>query len=305
MKRQMRPEQNPRMNESTGDSAPLCASVVIASHNRCTDLLECLASLEAECAGRSDIEIIVVDDASEDDTQTQVQKQYPQVRTIRLDSQHYASASRNTGSHAARGKLLLYVDSDGVVAPGWLAAMLAADDGETVLLGCPVDFEGGRVQGTPRRATFLGKSLKCSPERANTGPSCNLGIPKKCFQDIGGFDEELPYYFEDSDLCIRANKAGFRFKYLPDAVFRHKGNESKKGDAIRMQERNSTYAMLKAYHPNLLKLWCFSFFNALWLVLRFVLWTFCGRGADALLLLRGWHEGNAEYLRKVSFTLSH
>lgn len=284
------------IQSTSGISIP--ASIIIATHNRCNDLLECLGSLEKDLQQRQDVEVIVVDDASNDDTSKEVEEQYPWVKVIRMETQQFASAARNAGARAAKGSLLLFLDSDGLVEPGWLETMLAADNGDTVLLGCPVDYEGGRVQGTPRRATFLGKSLRCRPERADTGPSCNLGVPRKCFDVIGGFDEELPYYFEDSDLCIRARKAGFTFRYLPDAVFRHKGNERKKGDAVRMQERNSVYAMLKAYHTSPLQRAVFSIFNGVWLVVRVVGWSMQGRGGEVQLLLRGWREGYTAYREK-------
>jgi len=279
--------------------APACrASIVIATHNRREDLRGLLDSLAAEGAPGTAVEVLVVDDASTDGTPAMLRESFPAVRLLVSETKLGPAAARNLGSRAARGALLLYLDSDGAVAPGWLGEMLAADNGRTVLLGCAVDYEGGRVQGLPRRATFLGKSLRCRPERANTGPSCNLGAPRVCFEAIGGFDEEIPYYFEDSDFCIRARKAGFAFQYLPDAIFRHKGDEMKKGDAVRMQEHNSTYAMLKCYRHAPVSFVLFSVGNGLWLSLRLVLWPLRGRGTDAWRLLRGWGSAYARFLAK-------
>ena len=271
------------------------ASVVIAMHNRRDDVLACLDSLAAEPQTERRVEVVVVDDASTDGVADAIAARHPGVRLLRQEHNIGPAAARNLGSLAARGGLLLYLDSDGVVTPGWLGAMLAAHDGSTVLLGCAVGYEGGRVQGLPRRATFLGKSLKCAPHRANTGPSCNLAIPRACFDALDGFDEEIPYYFEDSDLCIRARRAGFRFAYLPNAVFRHKGNEFKKGEAIRLQEQHSTYAMLKAYRGNAPLRAVFTLANATWLFCRLALWTIQGRRQDAARLWRGWREAYARF----------
>jgi len=190
---------------------------------------------------------------------------------------------------------LLFLDADGEVAEGWLAAMLAADDDQTVLLGNVVDFWGGRVQSVPRRSTFLGKSLRCRPEQANTGPSCNLGMPKALFDALGGFDEELPYYFEDSDLCIRAKRAGAKFRFVADGVFRHHGSEVKRGEAIRLQEAHSAYAMLKGYEGDWVRLAAFTVLNGAWVKLRVLSWCLRGRWRDAGLLARGWVEGNVRY----------
>lgn len=276
-------------------TSPWAAVVVIAVHNRRSDVLGCLASLHREPLAAQRVAVVVVDDASTDGVAQAIAAAYPEVRVLRLEENVGPAAARNLGYRQVEAPLVLYLDSDGEVSPGWLDAMLGAHDGETVLLGCAVDFEGGRVQGLPRRATFLGKSLRCAPHRANTGPSCNLGVPRACLDAIGGFDEEIPYYFEDSDLCIRARKAGFRFRYLPHALFRHKGDERKKGEAIRMQEHNSTYAMLKAYRTQPLLRCAFTIANGVWLGLRLGLWTVQGRREDAARLYAGWRTAYTRF----------
>lgn len=273
----------------------LRASVVIAARDRRAELAACLASLEPAGLLARGVEVVVTDDGSTDGTAAWLASAHPEVRCMRLERSMGASHARNAGTRAARGRLILYLDSDGEIAPGWLEAMLARDDGATVLLGNVVDFEGGRVQGVPRRATFLGKSLRSRPERANTGPSCNLGAPRACFDAIGGFDEELPYYFEDSDFCIRARRAGFGFAFVAEAVFRHKGSERKRGAAIRLQEKHSTYAMLKAYAGSPVRLGLFQALNGVWLAWRLAAWTAAGRREEAALLWRGWQEAQSAW----------
>lgn len=282
---------------------PCRASVIIAVRNRRDDLLECLHALARQPLEEMSTEVIVVDDASDDGTAAalaEFSRTVHPVRVISLEQPAGPSAARNEGARHASGGVFLFLDSDGVVTPGWLEAMLSRDDGNTVLLGCAVDYVGGAVQGLPRRATFLGKSLRCKAHRATTGPSCNLGVPRKCFETLGGFDEDIPYYFEDSDLCIRARKAGAHFAYIPAAVFRHKGSPRKKGDAIRMQEHNSTFAMLKAYRGQPLMLALFSVANAAWMLARLCLWTVQGRRQEAALLWRGWWSANQRFRRNTA-----
>ena len=264
------------------------ASVIVPAHNRRADLAELLPALLQETGAWPGVEVLLIDDASTDGTAEFV---------LRNETSLGPAASRNRASRAAKGSLLLYLDSDGVPAPGWLKAMLHADDGATVLLGCPVDYATGAVQGTPRRATFLGKSLPCKAEAANTGPGCNLGVPRRIFEATGGFDESIPYYFEDSDLCIRARRAGARFRYVPEAVFRHKGSRYRVGDAIRMQEDNSSFAMLRLYRGSPIRLAAFFLGNAAWLVVRLLLWSLRFRFADAALLWRGWVGGHRRFLQ--------
>jgi len=273
----------------------MLASVVIPSRDRRALLCALLDSLARELGGRGDVEVIVVDDASCDGTASAVAEGYPWVRLEVGEKPMGPSAARNRAARVASGRFLLFLDADGEVAAGWLAAMLSADDDQTVLLGNVVDFLGGRVQSVPRRSTFLGKSLRCRPERANTGPSCNLGIPKGVFDALGGFDEELPYYFEDSDLCIRAKRAGAKFCFVAEAAFRHHGSEVKRGEAIRLQEAHSVYAMLKGYEGDWVRMAVFTLGNGIWLQARVVKWCLAGRWRDVGLLLRGWAQGNMRY----------
>lgn len=279
----------------TGNPQSLAASIVIVTHNRCADLCEALDALPLEHLEEHDAEIVVVDDASTDDTVATVERRYPHVRLLRNDTNRGPSYSRNAGSCAALGRLLLYTDSDAVPNETWLPTMIAHDDGETILIGAVRDYEGDRIQSGPRRATFIGKSVRCHPSKANTGASCNLGVPRKCFEAIGGFDEDLPYYFEDSDFCIRARRAGFRAAYIADAEVRHKGNEFKRGRAAWMQEHNSTYAMLKAYRGQPAQLVAFTVLNSGWAAARAMAYTLRGQGEDAKNIAKGNISANRRY----------
>ncbi len=273
----------------------IAASIIIPTRDRRALLCALLDSLAFELGGRGEVEVIVVDDASCDGTASAVTGRFPWVRLEVAEKSKGPSAARNRAARRATGRLLLFLDADGEVAEGWLAALLSADDGHTVLLGNVVDFVGVRVQSVPRRSTFLGKSLRCRPERANTGPSCNLGIPKALFDALGGFDEELPYYFEDSDLCIRAKRAGAKFRFVAEAVFRHHGSEVKRGEAIRLQEAHSVYAMLKGYEGDWVRMAVFTLGNGAWLLVRVLSWSLAGRWRDVGLLVRGWAQGNMRY----------
>lgn len=272
------------------------ASIIIPSRDRRELLLALLASIDGALGGDTEAEIIVVDDGSTDGTAEVIRERFPDIKAV-AGAGVGPSAARNRGAAEATGALLLFLDADGEVEASWLHHMLLYAAPDTILLGNVVDFRTGRVQSVPRRATFLGKSLRCQPGRANTGPSCNLGIPRAAFEALGGFDEELPYYFEDSDLCIRARRAGSEFRFVPEAVFRHHGAERKTGKAIRLQEQHSTYAMLKHYEGDWPRGLAFSVLNGGWMLGRCVAWCLRGHGADAARLLRGWGQAYIRYLQ--------
>lgn len=271
--------------ETKQTDSGLLASIIIASHNRCKDLRECLDALLANPL--PDVEIIVVDDASTDDTANVLKSEYQDVTLLLNENNMGPAFARNRGAQEAHGGLLIFLDSDAVPEEGWLENLLKQEDQETLLIGCVQDYEGERIQSGPRRLTFIGKSLPCSVDTANTGASCNMAIPKNVFAELGGFDEEIPYYFEDSYLCVRAKKAGFSAKYVTGAIVRHKGNEFKKGDAIWMQERNSTYAMLKFYNGSPLATIMFILLNTSWAMARVIILALKTRFKDSFRILSG------------------
>ena len=263
-------------------------SVIVATRDRRDDVAECLAPLTPERLEALGAEVIVLDDASTDDTAGMLADQFPWVRVLASGTNVGPGPARNLAAAEARGDLLVFLDSDAVPCGQWLETLAAADDGKTVLIGRVLDYKTGAVQYGPRRATFLGKSLRCRPERVNTGGAGNMAVPKRLYDSVGGFDPELPNCFEDSWLCIRLGRVGARFRYVADAVVRHKGDTGKHGDEIRMQEHNSTYAMLKFYADAPVRREVFTACNALWMAFRWTLWRFIGRGGDAALLWKGW-----------------
>lgn len=274
------------------------AAIIIAAYNRRDDLAACLASLPWDSLCAQHIEVLVVDDGSTDGTADMVLERFPCVRLLRNDANTGASHARNQGAAATQTPLLVYIDSDVEVDKAWLPALIAADDGQTVLGGRILDYHDGHDQGGPRRATFLGKSLRSHPARANVAASCNLAAPRAAWEAIGGFDEDLPYYFEDRDFCIRARKAGYAFRYVPEAVLRHKGSDVRVGDAVRLQERHSVYAMLKAYRGRPLALAAFTLGTGAWLAARLMAWAARFRFTDCRRLLTGWYEAYRRFLTR-------
>lgn len=286
------------MQADRGKQVPVHASIIIAVYNRCEALRASLSALPVSLLEEHMTEVIVVDDGSTDGVDAMVAEEFPHVRFIALEKNSGPSGARNKGAEAARGQLLIFLDSDAVPEDTWLPALLQSDDGKTVLLGRIVDFHTGKDQDRPRRSTFLGKSLPCAPHRANAGSSCNLALPATLFREIGGFDTTIPYYFEDSLLCLKAQRQGAPFRYLANAPVRHMGSGTRVGDAIRMQEHNSTFAMLRLYRSSLWRLLLFTVGNGLWLLVRLILWPLTGRFRDAALLIRGWGSAYGRFFSR-------
>jgi len=100
------------------DNNSIRVSIIVPVHNNPQDLRKCLSALTAPSDAES--EVIVVDDASTDDTPAVAARMG--VRVLRLAQNSGPAAARNHGARLAQGEILFFVDADVVVAPGRWAA---------------------------------------------------------------------------------------------------------------------------------------------------------------------------------------
>ena len=192
------------------------ASVVVPTRNRAPRLRALLASL-AEQEGPA-FEVIVVDNASDDDTLAAVAEADAapgaHVRAIHLPRPLGPAVARNRGWRSARAPFVVFTDDDVVARPGWLAALTAAHERD------PGAIVQGRTIPDPREADRLA-AFSRSQAASGPGPwfqTCNIGYPRELLERLGGFDESFwEAAGEDTDLGWRAVEAGARVVYEPAA----------------------------------------------------------------------------------------
>jgi GT2 family glycosyltransferase len=207
------------------------------------DLPDLLASLApARAAGA---ELVVVDNASPDDTLAVLRAAAPDAVVIANAANRGFAAGANQGLAASRRPYVLFLNPDAVVAPDTLSRARAAlePQGDVAVLGCrtlnsdgtpqaTVDrfhsvrglvaeaWRGGRVAGTPRGTT---------PDASGIVDwvygSFLLGR-RAALVAIGGFDEAYEMYGEDMDLCHRLRAAGWKTAFCAETVVIHAGNRS-------------------------------------------------------------------------------
>ena len=107
------------------DTFPL-TSIIIPNYNGLRFLTPCLDALRAQTYPREHTEIILVDDASTDSSVAFVAEQYPEVKIVRLAHNSGLAVGCNAGARAAAGELLVMLNNDTEVEPGWLAALVEA-----------------------------------------------------------------------------------------------------------------------------------------------------------------------------------
>src|SRR3954469_1169725 len=183
-------------------------SVVVATHNRAQRLAALLASLREQTLPREDFEVIVVDDASDDDGATRdalgaaVAAGDLDLRVVHREASRGPAVARNQGWRAARAPLVAFTDDDCRVAPQWLEAALAVADAH------PGAIVQGRTDPMPEEFDQF-SPFHHTLVIHEAGPSyetCNIFYPRALLERLGGFDED---HFsgpggEDTDLAWRA-----------------------------------------------------------------------------------------------------
>jgi N-acetylglucosaminyl-diphospho-decaprenol L-rhamnosyltransferase len=202
--------------------------------------LEALAS----AAGRLEVELVVVDNASGDGTPDLVRRQAPDARLILNESNRGFAAAVNQAARAAAGRHLLLLNPDARPLPGCISRLVAELDAlpEAALAGPQLIGPDGAPQPSAWRAPGLlslaydalllhnlmpGSRLRrVSPTgREPVDVECVSGacllVRRTAFEALGGLDERFFIYFEDTDLAVRARAAGYRVRLVPAAQAVH------------------------------------------------------------------------------------
>ncbi len=248
-------------------SDSLFVSVIIPVRNRQNDIDACLQSLSKLDYPDDKLEILVVDDASTDQT-PDVVSQYP-VRLIRLHQHKQASYCRNLGARNARGELLAFIDSDCLADSAWLQELVPAfRDSQLGVLGGVVDsyYEKNgldryeKVKSSLNVSTWFKRSQKNDPFFYL--PACNLLVRRHLFLKIGGFKEEL-VVGEDVDLCWRIRKYGYQIEYQPQGRVYHKHRNRVFSFCRRRFDYGTSEPLLNKLHPEKIKKICFPLLTSL------------------------------------------
>jgi len=261
-------------------------SICIVTFNACERLRACLRSL-AQYPPRGEYEVIVVDNASTDDTITMLKNEFPQVRIIKNQTNEGFTKPLNQALSAASGRWLVSLNPDTLLTQdlftplhdfmvehpeaGIITPKVLNQDG-TLQLQCrrgqarPLEVFGYFLRLDrlfPRNKKLGGYLMRWLPENeiaevpAVSG-SCML-IRREVIDKVGLFDERFFAFQEDADLCFRARKAGWKVFYVPMSSLVHFGGEG--GSAVRpyfgVYQWHRSYYLY--YKKNLAKDYCFLF----------------------------------------------
>lgn len=209
-------------------------SVIIPAYGKRAHTMACLRSIAAH-PPRASFEVIVVNDASPDDT-AQALAGIEGLRMVNHAENRGFVESCNDGAAAARGTWLLFLNNDTRVTPGWLDTMLACMHEETDcgIVGSRLVYPDGRLQEAGALVHADGSCTNIGRFEDRNDPrfrfrrevdyvsGASLLIAADLFRCVGGFAAVYaPAYYEDTDLAFAVRAAGKRVLYEPASVIVH------------------------------------------------------------------------------------
>lgn len=241
-------------------------SVIVVTHDSAGELRRSLPALVAQLEPAD--ELIVVDNESEDDTVALAGELAPGATVIESGENLGYGGGNNLGAKRAHGKLLVFLNPDAVVAPGWREAithplterrgwaawqaLITSDDGRTVnsdrgvvhFTGIAWAGNAGRPLGTP----------PLEPAEVGFASGACLAVTRPAWVRLGGFSQPFFLYGEDVDLSLRLWLMGERVGVEPRARVDHDYEFDKGAGKWVYLERNRWAMLIRAYPASLLAL---------------------------------------------------
>lgn len=217
--------------------------IIIVNWNGKQLLRDCLDSLARHTTYPA-FQIVVVDNGSSDGSAQMMRDSYQDVDLIINETNRGFSAANNQvfDRYSEVDYYLLLNNDIEVEQRGWLSALIdAAENRDTEIVGCRLNFADGRLQhgggvirpGHPPAENINDGNMRNHRKDITkewhpdymTGAA--LLIQGDVIKDIGGFDERFsPVYFEETDFCVRARKHGYNILYTPEVELIHHEGQS-------------------------------------------------------------------------------
>ncbi len=254
--------------------------IILVSWNTRDLTLQCLDSL-ADSVSPYRMSVLVIDNASQDDSVISIEQQHPEVQLIRNTDNRGFAAANNQGIQAGQGRYVLLLNTDTIAHPQAIAKLISFADTHkrAGMIGPMLLNPDGSYQGSfAAQPTLLSELLSATGLGVrifghwfpNYGPSkaaiaqqagyiqgaCML-VRREALDQVGLLDEQYFMYSEEPDWCYRMAQSGWEIWYTPDACITHYGGQSTRQrrhemmvilyrSKVRffMKHRGKTYAVL-------------------------------------------------------------
>ncbi len=243
-------------------------------------------------------EIIVVDNGSSDGTVSYLSGMFPNVSVISIYPNKGIDVPFNLAASSAHGPLLAFLNNDMEVDPNWLLPLVQAMDNDERVACCDsklvnyykrdkIDAVGGFIDNygnTVVRGTGEIDKSQFKIQEVFVGVSL---FRKDLFMKVGGFDESFFAYFDETDLCWRLHRLGYKILSVPESVIYHMGGYTISNGSSQKKSKSIVFH----FHKNKLRMLIKNQFGVslMFSVLVYLL-DLCGAGFRMLLV------GNQDYI---------
>jgi GT2 family glycosyltransferase len=227
-------------------------SIIIITYNRGHLLQDVIRNILQGSFG--DFEIIVIDDGSTDGTNNLLGNLINDKKFRYFYQEHSGvSMARNHGIKLSRGRYIAFIDSDIICTKDWLSKLVdVASENKTIgiLAAARYNKEYYPYRELIETRKHPGETIA---EVSKIGIGASL-VKKEVFRKIGGFDENIIFGSEDTELCWRAILAGYKVVYVYDSIVYHFHDRSEHSRLSREKfilelVKNRLYSYLKLMDP--------------------------------------------------------
>lgn len=238
-------------------------SVVLVNFRGADDTIEAIRHLQLLDWPEDRIEIVVVENASGDDSAERIRAAAPDALVVESSENRGFAGGCNLGVAKSSGEVVAFLNNDARPDPRWITAAMEAFEGSPrvgAVASRVLDWEGTHVDYMGAALTWYGMGYKphtgepipsiADPRRdVLFGTGSAMFVRRDVFDELGGFDESFFMFFEDVDLGWRLNLAGYRFVYEPESLAFHKHHASMAAFGPHKEtvllERNALYTLYK------------------------------------------------------------
>ena len=253
-------------------------SILIVSFNTCSILRDCLKSIP-QLSGDITLEVVVIDNASQDDSLAMVRSEFPWVKTIQSEANLGFGGANNRAYQEAAGRYIVLLNSDAFLASDSLLISFQKMEADPTvgLAGGQLLGRNGTLQPSARMfPTLLREFLTMSGlahrfadskffgqnDRAWADPQMDAEVDwvpgaysiirRDVLEKVGFFDPAFFLYYEEVDLCLRIQKLGYKIMYWPSIKVVHIGGESSRQVKTLEVSRSGTQLILWRMRSTLL-----------------------------------------------------
>ncbi|MCX5841932.1 MAG: glycosyltransferase family 2 protein [Deltaproteobacteria bacterium] len=245
-------------------------SIIIVTWNTKDLLQKCLDSIYKTIHDIT-FEIIVIDNASEDDTLVMLREKFPHITLIKNSRNLGFGAANNQGLRIMRGRYALLLNSDTVLtiqAVEKLFTFMETHPEAAMACGQLLNADGSKQNSMASFPTLLTlmtnmplleylfpkrypskRYLYKNPMEVDSGIGACLLVRKKAIDEVGMFDERYFFFFEETDWAYQMKKAGWKIFHVPTAFIYHLQGQSIGGDVrSRIEFYRSRYLFFRKWH---------------------------------------------------------